>query len=124
MGLTIEISFDISKHSNITEQKKYLSNLAYQYNCISDYFIHEIEGHNTTIDRNDCIHVVEFIPSENIKNYLKEILQQKIKVDSIYSDDEDIRLIYASKNYLSNMSINSRSYKPTNTNLLNLISTL
>ena len=60
MGLTIEISFSVSKNANVTQLKQYLSDLAKKYNARSNYFIHEIEGHNTIVERNDCIHVVEF----------------------------------------------------------------
>jgi len=129
MGLTIEISFNVSKNANVTQLKQYLSNLAKKYNAISHYFIHEIEGHNTIVERNDCIHVVEFSTSKNeVLNYIKTIMQLKnIKIDSIYHDRKGINLIYASKNYLSMMSINRNPInkpitKPiTKTNLLQLV---
>jgi len=111
MGLTIELSFSITKHANITQFKQILSDVAEKYNSTSSYFIHEIEGHSRTIDRNDCIHIVEFdISQKNIVNYIKNIMRIKnVKIDSIYVDKKGINLIYASKKYLSTMSVNSSS---------------
>ena len=108
MGLTIELSFSISKLSSVTQFKQILSDLAEKYNSTSNYFIHEIEGHSTTIDRNDCIHVVEFsILQENILNYIKNIMRvKKVKIDSIHTDKKGTNLIYASKKYLSMMNVN------------------
>ena len=39
MGLTIELSFSISKLSNVTQFKQLLSDLAEKYNSISNYFM-------------------------------------------------------------------------------------
>lgn len=125
MGLTIELSFSISKLSNVTQFKEHLSDLAEKYNSSSHYFIHEIEGHSTTIDRNDCIHHVEFpISQENILNYLKNIMRvKKVKVDCIYIDKKGTNLIYASKKYLLMMNVNKYlDNKPmTETKLLELV---
>ena len=60
MGLTIELSVDIIKNRCVTNIKTLLSSLAEKYNSNSNYFIHEIEGHNSTVDRNDCVQVIEF----------------------------------------------------------------
>tara|TARA_Y100000389_G_C17466422_1_gene526074 strand:- start:4724 stop:5119 length:396 start_codon:yes stop_codon:yes gene_type:complete len=112
MSLIIEISFSISKLPNITQLKTILTDLAEKYNSISNYFTHEIEGHNVSIDRNDCIHIVEFsMAKEDILNYIKNVRKIKnVKIDSIYIDDNCINLIYASKKYLSTMSINKCSF--------------
>ena len=127
MGLTIELSFSINKVSNVTQFKEHLSDLAENCDSSSHYFIHEIEGHSSTIDRNDCIHHVEFISSKQILNFLKKIMQiKKVKVDCIYIDKKRLQLIYASKKYLL-MNKNSLS-KPIsspnpiiNSNLLQLV---
>jgi hypothetical protein len=126
MGLTIELSFSVTHNTNVTQFKQYLTDLAKKYNNISSYFIHEIEGHSTTIDRNDCIQVVEFsLDCKNILNYIKNIMRVKsIKIDSIYLDRKGINLIYASKNYHATMSVNENSIfnKPINkTKLFELI---
>ena len=128
MGLTIEVSFCVCKNTNVTQFKEYLSSLATKCNAISHYFIHEIDGHNTTIDRNDCIHVVEFQTTQTkILNYIKTIMQNRnLKIDSIYEDKKGIDLIYASKKYLSTMSIHG--FKPSKpipkTDLLQLVANI
>lgn len=128
MGLTIEVSFCIYKNPNITQFKQYLSSLATKYNAISHYFIHEIDRHNTTIDRNDCIHVVEFQTTQiKILDYIKTIMQNRnVKIDSIYQDKKRIDLIYASKKYLSTMSVYGfKPIKPiSKTNLLQLVAAI
>ena len=125
MGFTIELSVDIIKNRCVTNIKTLLSSLAEKYNSTSNYFIHEIEGHNNIINRNDCVHVVEFetgisteISAEiysNIINYIKAILQVKfIKLDTIYHDTGEINIIYASKRYSSTMSSHRKKSSKTN----------
>ena len=60
MGLVIEISIDIKKENQITENKSFLSQLAEKYNCESYYYIYETDGINSIIERHVCIQVVEF----------------------------------------------------------------
>ena len=101
MGLIIEVSFDIGKNANVTSIKQLLSNLAEKHNSQTNYFIHEIEGHSTTINRNDCINIVEFdsINKINIIRYVKEIIKIRfIKIDCIYEEDGVVSLIYSGGN--------------------------
>ena len=107
MGLTIELSFDLHKHKNVTELKQLLSNLAEKYNSNTNYFIHEIEGRGTLIDRNECIQIIEFEiePIEqmrvNILKYIKDIIQNEIlTINCIYVEKGKCNLIYASRKYL------------------------
>ena len=136
MGLTIELSFDMCKNTKITQTKDLLSNLAEKYNASSSYFIHEIEGHGTIIDRNDCIQITEFETNlenqshDNILNYIKHIMRLKfIKFDCIYREKGEYKLIYASKKYLSIISYNQHSkssvdYKPKSHNIIELVSNI
>jgi hypothetical protein len=133
MGLTVELSFDLGKNKNITQIKNLLSSAAIKYNSITNYFIHEVEGHGTIIDRNDCIQIIEFeinqpnqlIQPENILNFIKYIQQHKyIKIDCIYLEKGDCNLIYASKKYLflaSNKEYKSID-KSNSHNILELVS--
>ena len=102
MGLVIEASINLTKTSKITAAKELLSQMAYDYNCNNEYFIHEVEGRQSTIERNECIHVVEFNTSEinrKIVQYLKTILQKKLaKIDTIYQDEGKIKVLYSSNN--------------------------
>jgi hypothetical protein len=119
MGLVIEISIDIKKNNKINEIKSFLSDLAEEYNSESDYFIYETEGINSRIERNDCIHVVEFntpqteFEKNNILNFIKKIISKKLtKLDTIYQDNGKINMIYNSleqKRY--NKTNSSRSIK-------------
>ena len=98
MGLTIELSFDICKNANVTSIKRLLSTLAEKHNSETNYFIHEIEGHSTIIDRNDCVNIVEFEITDkiNIINYIKDIIRIRfIKIDCIYQEDGRINIIYS-----------------------------
>lgn len=101
MGLVIEVAIDLNKIAGISDVKYSLSEIAYNYNCIDEYYIYETEGYKSMIERNDCIHVVEFnIPLTkyekiNITNYIEKILQKKyIKLETIYKDDGKIEMIY------------------------------
>lgn len=101
MGLVIEVAIDVNKTACISEAKYFLSELAYNYNCIDEYYIYETEGYKSVIERNDCIHVSEFnIPlieceKINITNYIEKILQKKyIKLETIYKEDGKIEMIY------------------------------
>ena len=117
MGLTIEVSFNICKQGNITNIKQLLSTIAEKYNSKTNYFIHEIEGHNRVIDCNDYVNIVEF-ESDNFTNiieYLKSIIKIKVvKIDCIYYDEGVVNLIYASKKYL--LVVNKNSCNPFLTN--------
>ena len=101
MGLVIEVSIDIKKTTCISDAKKYLSEMAYNFNCSDEYYIYETEGFNCIIERNDCIHVSEFnIPLTecekiNIANFIEKLLKKKyIKLETIYKEDGKIEMIY------------------------------
>ena len=113
MGFNIELSFDIVKNSNVISIKQLLSDLAEKHNSKTNYFIHEIEGHSTTIDRNDCVNIVEFEITDklNIIRYIKDIIKIKfIKIDCIYQEKGKINVLYASKRYL--LTVNTKSSSP------------
>ena len=101
MGLIIELSFDICKNASITSIKQLLSNIAEKHNSKTNYFMHEIQGHSTTIERNECINVVEFEETDkvNIIRYIKDIIKIKfIKIDCIYEEKGVVNLIYNGRN--------------------------
>ncbi len=118
MGFVIEISIDIKKNNRISEIKSFLSDLAEEYNSESDYFIYETEGINSRIERNDCIHVVEFntpqtdFEKNNILNFIKKIISKKFtKLDTIYQDSGKINMIYNSLEQKRYNITNDRSNK-------------
>jgi hypothetical protein len=105
MGLVVELAIDIQRNNAVTNIQTLLVNLADNHNSSSHYFMHEIEGHKSTIDSNEYIHVVEFDYSntnmkENIVKYIKNVSKYKfIKIDCIYEDSGNINIIHASKKY-------------------------
>ena len=119
MGLTIEVSFNVCKNSNVTSIKQLLSDLSEKHNSINSYFIHEIEGRSTIIDRHDCINIIEFdqIDINNAINYIKDINKLNyIKIECIYQDKGVVNIIYASKKYLLNANSSIVNYKPSSPN--------
>jgi len=105
MGLVIELAIDIQRNHGVTDMKLLLVSLADRHNSSDQYFLHEIEGHKSTIDSNEYIHVVEFDYSntdmkENIVKYIKTVSKYKfIKIDCIYEDSGKINIIHTSKKY-------------------------
>ena len=103
MGLIIEISVNIEK-INVSSAKKYLSEIANNHNCISEYDIFETEGYNNKIERNECIYIVNFetplteYDYENIITFVSKILKIKfVKLDTIYIEEDcKINIIYNS----------------------------
>jgi len=60
MGYNIEISFDISKHNNVSDIKTEITNLALDYNC-ENYYYYNCEYDNShKYPRNHYIIAVEF----------------------------------------------------------------
>ena len=129
MTYIVELSFDLCKNKNVSEIKELLSFLAEKYNSITHYFTHEVEGKGRIIDINDCIHTISFDDnSTDLLNYIKKINKLKfIKIDCIYSDKDEINLIYTSKKYLSKniVFVDMHSVKPKlnefNSKILKLI---
>lgn len=106
MGLVIETSVDIIKNHDVTGIKLFLSELAEMHNCNCEYYIYETEGINSNIERNECIHIVEFnIPlteneKKNIINYVTKIINKKYaNLDTIYKENGRVHIIYNSIKY-------------------------
>jgi len=105
MGLVIELAIDIQRNNGVTNMQSLLVNLADHYNSSYHYFMHEIEGHKSTIDSSEYIHVVDFDYStddmkNNIVKYIKAVSKYRfIKIDCIYEDSGKIKIIHTSKKY-------------------------
>lgn len=103
MGYNIEISFNMLKHSNVSELKKYITDYALDLNCDHYYYLYEVEDNNK-IPRNHCIIVVNFSDNElfNCSLFLKDVKKMKdIYIECIYEDEIVCKLIYASQYYLT-----------------------
>lgn len=105
MGYTIEISFSILKHPNVSEFKRQISSLALDYGCDHYYYMFEMEG-ETKIPRHHCIISIHFLDDEifNCAAFIKEAKRVKdIHIECIYDDEIMCKLIYASRYYLQNI---------------------
>lgn len=106
MGYTVEVSFDIRVQKNVTEFKNKLQETAYESDCETLYFIHEMEGKGKKIQRNHCIFVVSFQcdQGEDIIYFLKTMRDNScVYIESIYEDEGVCNLIHASPKYLQRM---------------------
>jgi hypothetical protein len=105
MGYTIEVSFDILKHSNISELKKTIVDHALDLNCDNYYYYYDMDG-MVKIPRNHCIIAINFLEEEtfNCAKFIKKIKKMpNIHIECIYEDDIACKLIYASNFYLKNV---------------------
>ena len=104
MGYNIEVSFNILKHSNVTEVQKQVTDLA--LNCDCSFFYEDYEFvNNVQFKRTHSITTFNF-DNYNIHNliyFLKQIGKiEGIFLESIY-DDTCNGMLYASQYYLTQM---------------------
>ena len=103
MGYAIELSFDIRNSGSVVSQKQRRRQLATDYLCNIQYFMHEIEGYRKTTTRNDVVQVVIFETEklENFLGFVKAVRKDReVHVECIYQDDRTCDLLYASPKYL------------------------
>jgi hypothetical protein len=100
MGYDIEVSFNIVKHSSVTELQNIIQKIANESICKFFYQDYEFEN-NTQYKRNHSLFTINF-DSEFIHNFIYFIKNIKkidgIYIESIYDDNVNI-LLYASKYY-------------------------
>ena len=110
MGYSIEVSFNVLKHCNVTEIKDEVENLATSCGCKMFYDDYEFENNH----RKQCVITVGF---DNVNIcylivFLKNIRSKKhIYIENIY-DDLTRQILYASKYYLKTrrLTTNHNSY--------------
>lgn len=102
MGYNIEVSFDILKHSNVTELQEFVKEQAHNCGCDSCYNYYEFET-NVQYKRNHCVMVTNF-DKPNIVDFLDFLKSIKympgIHIESIYDDDNN-SILYASSYFLT-----------------------
>jgi len=102
MGYSIEISIDMSKHPNLSQLKREITDFALDSGCDHYYYLYEMEG----TARNHCIIVVNFDDAEifNCSHFVKTTKKNKeLHIECIYEDNIICKLIYASKYYQTTM---------------------
>ena len=103
MGYTVELSFDLRKKGNLTETKLVFEDEATKHGCERFYYNYEISGYNRTLKRSHSI--MTFIFEENdqeVAKFIKFCKKQRfINIESIIYEDTQVKLMYASKQYLN-----------------------
>lgn len=102
MGYNVEVSFDISKHSSVTELQEFVKEQAHNCGCDSCYDYYEYET-NVQFKRNHCIMVTNFDETNIIYfiDFLKIIkCIHGLYIECIY-DDTNNSILYASSYYLT-----------------------
>lgn len=118
MGYNIDISFDIYKNSSISELKDDLIKIAEKNYCNPFYDIYyEMEnGLKVNQKRHHCIMTFNFDKSKiiNFIKFVNSIKNNKpFHIETIYDDNDETKIIYASKYYKSIM-INGNNYGSLN----------
>jgi D-lyxose ketol-isomerase len=106
MGYAIELSFDTRKIKNLHEEQKTIYDKALEFDCVSQYHMHEMEGYGRKTTRSDYIHVVIFDSEsfENLLEYIKHIKKERrLCIECIYKDDTNCDLLYASSKFIKRM---------------------
>jgi hypothetical protein len=102
MGYNIEISFNILKHSNVTELQNTVKLWADECGCQNIYEDYEYET-NVQFKRNHCIMTVNFSKSDiyYLLKFLKFIRNENgLFLEMIYDEDTQL-LLYASQYYVT-----------------------
>jgi hypothetical protein len=103
MVFNIEVSFNILKHTNVSEMEREIIDLATIYNCHLYYKLTEMEN-NLYRKRNHTVFVISFEDNDinNLGFFIKEIKKLKnIHIECLYQEDILCKLIYASQYYLT-----------------------
>jgi hypothetical protein len=105
MGYNIEVAIDVNKHPNLSETKKFVTDMALEMNCDHYYYIFDYQGNCKQV-RNHCIIVINYddqylFDCSKLMKKLKKI--PDLHIECIYEDSIVCKLIYASKYYLSTM---------------------
>jgi len=108
MGYTLEVSFDITKHPDVTSVKRHISDMALDLLCDHYYYYYETDNgdERNKIPRNHCIVAVHFNESEIFQcaEFIKQMKKiRDIYIECIYEDDVTCKMIYASRYYLKNV---------------------
>ena len=104
MGYNIEVSFNLLKHTYVTETQNLIVSLALENGC--DYFYNDYEFEikpRHKRNHNVITIIFENYSIDKIVNFLKKIrLIKGVYIESIY-DENSSNLIFASKYYLTQM---------------------
>lgn len=102
MGYNIEVSFDITKNSCVTQLQDKVKNIAKECECESFYEDYEYDSH-AQFKRNHCIMTVIFSQTniDDLLYFLQFIKKTKGLFLEVIYDDNDNLMLYASKYYIT-----------------------
>lgn len=101
---SIHLVVDLKKTSSLEDLKNIMRDSAISLNCSHEYFMHETEGINCTIKKNNIVYIVEFENIENLQKYIEFIKTlQKINIELICERDV---IIYMSRQYRKTLDSN------------------
>ena len=106
MGYTIELSYDVRKHGNISTVKNMIIDIAEKYDYDMIYNFMETEGHNKKITRNHQVIVISFDYDKMNKCalFIREIKKMHgIFIECVYEDEIVYKLLFASSKYMRKM---------------------
>ena len=105
MGYTIEVSFDMRKHTDGSFKQDILQ-CAENFNCTTYFVDYDFEGKNRQIKRSHCILYI-FFEDDCIDNLIQFIRYVKTKkhtyIECLYEDGGINNIIYASSVYQKQM---------------------
>ena len=105
MGYTLELSLQLCKHANINSLKEIIIEKARILKCIDIYHFHETEKHNKKyVHKNIFCIQFNYEDIDKLKNFIIFIKKiNNVNIESVYEDNNNYRVIYASSHYQKNM---------------------
>jgi hypothetical protein len=102
MGYSIELSFDITKNSSVSQLQNAVRNVAKEYECESFYEDYEYDSH-AQFKRNHCVMTAIFAQTniDELLHFLQFIKKTEgLFLELIYDDITNV-IVYASQYYIT-----------------------
>lgn len=109
MGYTIELSFNLRFHHNVTKMVDEMKIFATNHKCDSCYCYYEV-GEKRSSERTHCLITIEFDEEQinNIVQFINDMINNKPQyyIESICRSDSlsEYKIIHASPHYLTLMN--------------------
>ena len=105
MGYSIELSLEPCKHGNSNSLKELIMEKGKDYNCDNIYHFQEVERSKK---KHKCHHIIcasfSYEEIESLARFIGVIKKlSNVNIESVYEDDSQFRVLYASTYYLKQM---------------------
>jgi len=112
MGYTVEISLKVKNNNSCafasaSTCQEYLKEKASEYNSISYYILHDIEGEGRKIRVHNLIFVAIFDDEDfsNLISFISEVKEDKMGyIECIYKDEVCCKMLFISPRYLKKIN--------------------